>query len=275
MSKLLKLVSGMAAAGSLLLAGQAHANPVTFLPNGVPVQFKYNNYETIVSAVGDVLVGIANFTSIGAPSGSPLYWASGISDGTLLTAKFTDLTVSEILPAAGGSTIYFTGGHLTVYNVPTGSYVPKGPPPAFSLDSQICAPTGVCPTPWLTMDFVPGVVTVDNPATPTFDERTATLVSTVTGLVSPFSGTGDGQLRVTGGTAAFKFQPDFSLQSNVQSCPTTNPTFAPNCAAAGTWPLASFDPLVGATRNLPEPSSIALVGLALLGVCASTKRRAG
>src|SRR6186713_2389994 len=116
------LVLGMVSAGCLALMAPARADPVTFLPAGTDVQFKYNNLETIVSNVGDVLTGIFSISSIGNTSGSLLYWGAGISDGTILTGFFTGLTVAEILPTAGGNIIYFTGGTLTMYNVPVGSY---------------------------------------------------------------------------------------------------------------------------------------------------------
>src|SRR5678816_4457480 len=68
------LVLGMISAGCLALAAPAQADPVTFLPAGADVQFKYNNLETIVSNVGDVLTGIFSISSIGNTSGSLLYW---------------------------------------------------------------------------------------------------------------------------------------------------------------------------------------------------------
>src|SRR6476660_713853 len=82
------LILGMASAGCLALGTAARADPATFLPPGTDVQFKYNNYETIVSNVGDILTGIFNISSIGNTSGSLLYWGAGISDGTILTGFF-------------------------------------------------------------------------------------------------------------------------------------------------------------------------------------------
>jgi len=125
---------------------------------------------------------------------------------------------------------------LTMYNVPVGSYNPTSP--ANPIAGQIC-PGGVCPAAWLTASFAAGAA-VDDPLT-LFNESTATLVSTVSSLTQPLTGTGDGELELTGGTAASKFVdgpgPDFSIQSNLQSCPVPvgNP-FAPNCAVAGAWP---------------------------------------
>jgi hypothetical protein len=259
------LFSACLAAG-LFASGQAKADAITaVLPSGAAVQFKYNDLETVVDSVGDVLTGIFAISSINDPSGTPVYFASGLS-GSELNGFFTGLTVAAITPTTGGFNIYFTGGTLNMYNVPNGSYSPTSP--LNPLDPQICG--GACPAPWLTMNFVPGVVTTDDLSTP-FNETLTTLFSTVTSLSSPLTGTGDGNLLITGGTAASSFNPNLSLQSNLQSCPTTDPNFAPNCAKAGAWPLASFDPVVGST--VPEPGTIFLMGAALAGLAASRRAR--
>jgi hypothetical protein len=270
MKRLGGVLFGACLAAGLFASGQARADAITaVLPSGEAVQFKYNNLETVVDSVGDVLTGIFAISSINDPSGTPVYFASGLS-GSELNGFFTGLTVAEITPTASGFNIYFTGGTLNMYNVPVGSYSPTSP--LSPLDPQICktAPGSVCPTPWLTMDFVPGVVATDDLLTP-FDETLTTLFSTVTALSSPLTGTGDGNLLITGGTAASSFNPNMSLQSNLQSCPTADPNFAPNCAKAGAWPLASFDPVVGST--VPEPGTLLLMGAALAGLAASRRAR--
>lgn len=256
------ILGGICAAG-FVLSGPSFAwdDPVTYLPNSSDVQFKYNNLETVVSQVGDSLTGIFAISSIGDPSGTPTYWASGLS-GSELNGVFHDLVISQITPTVGGYNIYFTGGSLEMYNVANGSYNPSGP--ADSIDQQICG-AAACPDAWLTFDFVPGIVTVDDPATVGFDETTTTLLSTVTALTEPLTGTGDGNLLVTGGTAAWFFNPEMSLQSNLQDCTNPGPNFAANCNSAGDWPLASFDPVVGSTADVPEPNMIVLMGAGLLG----------
>ena len=255
---------------SLALSGYAQAaawtDPASLLPADADIQFKYNDLEIVVDQVGQVLTGIFTISSIGDPAGTPVYWASGLS-GSELNGVFTDLTVAQITPTVAGFDIFFTGGTLEMYNVATGSYVPSGP--ADAIDAQICG--GACPDPWLTFDFVSGIVDVDDPTTPGFDESTTTLFSGVTALVNPLTGTGDGNLLVTGGTAASKFNPNMSLQSNLQSCPTNDPNFAPNCNIAGLWPLASFDPVVGST--IPEPELLVLMSAGLLGIGWVGRRR--
>lgn len=272
MSKLKKLL--VAAGVSMALGtGIAQADPVTFLPSGVDVQFKYNNLESpFVTTVGQELFGLVIVTSIGDPSGFPLYWASGLSDTSQLNGTFDGLMAAQILPnGSGGFNIWFTGGELNLYNVPGGSYSPTGP--LDPLDPQACG--GPCPAAWLTADFAAGSVLADNLATPLFDESTATLFSTVSSLVSPLTGTGDGRLELTGGTAAGAFVDagpgaDFTIQSNLESCIGST---SPNCRGAGTWPIASFDPVVGATSTVPEPGSLLLLGLALAGMGVVRRRR--
>ena len=261
---------GLVVAGAVALAlgtasGQAQADPVNFLPGGVDVAFKYNNLEApFITDVGDVLSGIFAVTTIGSPIGVPLYWASGLTDGTQLNGFFTGLTAAQIINTGAGFDIFFTGGTITMYNVPGGSYAPTDE--TNPINPQICG-GAVCPAAWLTADFTPGIVPFDDPTTLGFDESTTTLKSHVDFLTAPLQGLGDGLLELTGGTAAAKFVdgagPDFSFQSNLNSCPApVGSPFVPLCTGH-TWPLASFDPVTG--RTVPEPGSLLLLGFALLG----------
>lgn len=266
------LAAGMATTGALLLAGPAHADYITSsLPGDSPVQFKYNDLETVVSEVGQQLSGIFTISSIGDPSGTPIYWASGLGGSGEINGYFSGLTVAEILPSTGGFNIYFTGGSLSMFSVAAGSYNPTSP--LNPIDPQICG--GACGPAWLTADFAAGAgVDLGNGG---FDESTATLIATVSSLTTPLTGTGDGKLELTGGTAATSFLdgpgPDFSIQSNLQSCPTADPQFSANCNKAGDWPVASFDPVIGQT--VPEPGTLFLMGagLAALGFGASRRKR--
>lgn len=247
-----KALMGITYAACLTMGGQAQAawvDPVNFLPSGSDIQFKYNNFETIVTAVDQELTGIVNFSSINDTLGN-VFWAAGLS-GSQLTGIFSGLIVDSISTDASGSEIKFTGGTLSIYNVANGTFNPAATDPAH----QVCGSTGVCPAAWLTFNFVPGIIPGDT---------TTTLFSTVTSITAPLSGTGDGKLMISGGTAASHFAPNFSLQSNLQSCPTTDPDFQGNCQKAGNYPIVSFDPLIG--RTVPEPTMLMLIGIGFAGL---------
>jgi len=245
----------------LLVGAYALADPVTFLPPaGTPIQFKYNDVEACTGpgipagtfgpcvAVGDVLTGLFTVTTINGATGVPVFWASGISDGTQLNGIFTGLTVTSIVAAGGGFDIKFSGGTITMYDVAGTPYNPTSP--ANPLLPQLCG--GACPAPWLTANFTPGIIPGD---------LTTTLFSHVSSLTSPVTGHGNGNLTTTGGTAFSAIANNLSLSSDLSTCPSSDPAFQPLCSGTG-WPIVSHDPVTGVTA-VPEPGTLVLLGVGM------------
>jgi hypothetical protein len=162
------------------------------------------------------------------------------------------------VPAGGGFDFNLTGGTLTIYNVPSGSFAPTSPP---TTNSQICG-GAVCPSPWLTAVFAPGI-------DPT--NALVTVAGHQSASTSPFTGHSAGYLDVTGGTmfnalnsnslpTAFGnrdlfLEVDFCTQGSGPGC-----TFG----TGNTWPIKSNDPVIG--QLVPEPTSMLLLGSGLIGL---------
>ena len=261
---LLTAVAGMAG-----VPQNAQADPINFLPSA-SVQFKYTNFESLITQQGQSLSGIFNITTIDTLEGSPTFWAgNGVSDGTQLTGIFRNLTTSSIVTGPGGSDITFTGGELALFNVPNGSFNPSLGPGG-SLTAQVCG--GLCPTPWLTLNFANGIVPTN---------ASATLFSHVSSLTGPGTGSGSGYLDVgangfgiglnngffdTNGVNSPLGARDFFLTSDVTICP------GPGCIPA--WPVKSQDPLIGGPV-VPEPATLLLFGSGLIGLGLWRQRRRG
>ncbi len=267
------LAAGIAAFG-LGMTAQAWATPV--LPSATQLTIKYTDYSSLFTpsgtiipgttppSVGDVFTEIFAISSIAqAANPSNVYWASDVTDGTQLLGVTTGLSVTSVgigptFPAT------YAGGATTIYEVPKGTFSPGAPSSALAaLEAQVCPASG-CPAPFLTLDFVPGILPGDT---------TDSLSTTTTSLTAPFTGSGAADLRVTGGRFAAHLTTSGSLETDFASCAGATGAFANLCSAPGsTWPDVSNDPVTLTTRTVPEPGSAALLGLGL-SVMALTLRR--
>lgn len=275
--KTLRHVALAAGIASLVgFAGVASADPANFIPAG-EFRAKFTNYEVAVSgALGQELFGLLNITQITNAAGTTTFWnGNGGSDGTQLVGYFEGGTTLALDQSFAGTNLSFTGGKIVIYNVPNGTFSPSTNPNTKDYVNQLCG--GVCPTPWLTADIVPGIndalvgtSTVNYPGGTNPGDATIQ-AAVATTLVN----SGNGFLSVTGGTWASKFDTngfnftnfapaDMSLRSNFV-------LQGPNCSEATSqgWQVCSDDPIDAFA--IPEPGTLALIGLA--AVAAGTVRR--
>lgn len=270
------------AALGLGLAGQAMADIV--LPGSTTVQFKYTNYDAFFDktgalvnplsgtpiVVGDTLTEIFSVASIGNVSSTKTFFSAneGVS---LLTGIETGLTVTSLTAStSGGFDLTLSGGAITMYLLgPTGTFTPTAATQSMpALQSQVCG--GACPTAWLTLDNVAGIVSGDT---------STTIFSHISLATSPSTGHGSGLLKVTGGTDAsvFGIGAIASLESDLQTCAGATGTFAAKCAilpnggtSGGDWTSVSNDPVL--IKTVPEPASLALLGLGLTALGLARRR---
>lgn len=282
--------------GMFGVSAAVNANPVSFITD--PFAFKFTNFEFANAPANGVNIGgIFSVSSIVKQSNGNTMWAalpfsSPVSDGTQLNGFFSNITITS------GSNPNFnaTGGLLAIYNVAAGAYAPgdfntKGINPA----TELCG--GACPTPWLTELFVPGI------------NAPGDIVTTLSGTFSgtdPISGSGTGYLSVadlsnllvTNGNGGSNFNTGLGFVGSVNALFDTNGfTFAglapadmqlgsrffqcgflnsPAGCTANNFGLnvaASDDPVRGSV--VPEPGTLALLGLSLAGMALAGRRRKG
>lgn len=260
--------TAVALAGS----GSAHAGP-TATVDGItfPIGFNVTGsdqlqvttiYEDQVKFVGDVLNGIGEVSVINPALGGAPTWIQG-ANGVNLYYTFTGYTVASITGSASSSTIDFTGGTVNFYVTPSSLALPSGA--GYATDLADITSSGTL--------FL-GDTAVTNAATG------YTLVSTINGLTTSFtngSSVGFAYLDVTGGDAAAEFAT--KSVPNVDSGGTTTGfvdeyyTSSFTYGAPGGYAISGSASIKANANAIPEPGSIGIVGMGLLGLGALVRRR--
>ena len=287
-TKLLALALGLAAC----VAQAAPSFSFSNVPAGWDGAYsiKLTGFENFSNGlnVGSQNYGVLKVTSIQTIGfGEVTLWADGQNGGEI-TGVFSQIEVSIFIAAGPGGFLYAIGGTTDLYINPMGSLAAAG---GFTQGiGGYAAAGGGCTANQncyhgvsdvvgggllLSADYVPGADTFDDP-----------LVNTVVGTLTaanPLRGSAQGYLAVTGGSSMGYFDTNgfiggtADLNANNTFCTVGTSacaTFAQagGTAASGGWQLKIDDPVVGSVR-LPEPASLALVGLGLLGAGMARRRK--
>lgn len=270
----------------------AHAIPLNSINGSVNWKLAGLTTESnLTTGTNETTWGVGAITSLSSSSGN---WAAGLSDGSYLYYMIYGIADQNIVTSGSNFDIYnvgATGGvadgkiHMDIYRSNTqiaalDQNFNANPANRTSFNSySLLAALGPA---YLKAEMNPGkqLVNVVGGTDPLADETLASLVQHVFSTSLPTDGQGSFFADVVGGTATTKwdtngffghdFDAKFTLSINGASYGTgtcTDAQVAANTCFAG----YINDPLRSVA--LPEPGSMALVGLGLLGLGALRRRK--
>jgi hypothetical protein len=230
----------MTLAALALAATAANAEPILNGYTG-PLQFKYQNYETLISAQGQTLSGIFKVTSIVDNNANTLWFDT--KGGAEITGVFGNLLASSVVPPTSSNpffTVDFTGGNLSMYYDTTPDFNPNGGAGGASgfADGMLV----------LSANFVPGITS----------STSTTFHSVVDGLTTVTTGKGSAYGEVTGGALG-------AILNSNSEFNGADLLFESDLSRSGNgWPVTSHDPV--SALAVPETGTIALLGLGMMSL---------